>query len=72
MSHELRNCEMEITQVIRNVKLDTMTFRNHVKGSLDSAGQFSSDRVNGIRLLCGQGRYDEAVEEVEKVRSKLI
>ncbi len=72
MSQDLRNCEMEITQAIRNVKLDPKTFKTDVQRSLDSAGQFFSNHLNRVRLLFEQGRYDEAIEELEKVHFKLI
>jgi hypothetical protein len=39
MSHELRNCEMEMRQAIRNMKLDPKTFKDDIERSLDSAGR---------------------------------
>jgi hypothetical protein len=71
MSQELKNCEVEITQVIRNIKLDPKTFKTDIQRSLDSAGQFFSDHLNRVCLLFQQGSYDEAIEELEKVRFRL-
>ena len=71
MSQELRNCEMEITQALRNIKLDPKTFKQDIKKSLDSAGRFFSNHLNMIRFLFEQGHYDEAVEELEKVQFKI-
>jgi len=72
MSKELRNCEMEITQVIRNLKLDPKTFKNDIERSLDSASQFFSGHLNRVRLLFDQGHCDEAIEELGKLQFKLI
>ena len=72
MSQELRNCEMEIRQAIRNIKLDPKTFKDDVEKSLDSAGRFFSNYLEGIRLLIDRGHYDEAIEELEKVQFKLL
>ena len=72
MSQELKNCEVEITQAIRNIKLDPKTFKTDIQRSLDSAGQFFSGHLNSIRRLLEQGNYDKAVAELEKVRFRLI
>ena len=72
MSQELRNCEMEITQAIRNIKLNPKTFKEDIEKSLDSAGQYFSNHLNRVRSLFNQGRYDEAIEELEKVQFKLL
>ncbi len=72
MSQELRNCEMEITQALRNIKLDPKTFEQDIKESLDSAGRFFSNHLNMTRSLFEQGHYDEAIEELEKVQFKLL
>ena len=72
MSQELRNCEMEMRQVIRNIKLDPKTFKDDLEKSLDSAGRFFSNHLKEIRLLIYRGHYDEAVEELEKVQFKLL
>lgn len=71
MSQELKNCEVEITQAIRNIKLDPKTFKTDIQRSLDSAGQFFSDHLNRVCLLFQQGSYDEAIEELEKVQFRL-
>jgi hypothetical protein len=71
MSQELRNCEMEISQAIRNMKLDPKTFKDDVEKSLDSASRFFWDHLKGIRLQIHRGHYDEAIEELERVRFKL-
>jgi hypothetical protein len=34
MSQEMRNREMQITQAVRNIKLDPKTFKDDVKKSL--------------------------------------
>jgi hypothetical protein len=72
MSQELRNCEMEIRQAIRNSKLAPKTFKDDVEKSLDFAGRFFSNHPEKIRLLIDRGHYNEAVEELEKVRFKLL
>lgn len=72
MSQELRNCEMEIRQAIRNSKLAPKTFKDDVEKSLDFAGRFFSNHLEKIRLLIDRGHYNEAVEELEKVRFKLL
>ena len=72
MSQELRNCEMEIRQAIRNSKLDPKTFKEDIEKSLDSADRFFSNHLNRIRFLFDQGHYDEAIEELGKVQFKLL
>ena len=72
MSQELRNCEMEIIQPLRNIKLDPRTFKEDIEKSMDSAGRFFSNHLKGIHLLFDQGRYDETIEELEKVQFKLL
>jgi hypothetical protein len=62
---------MEISQAVRNMKLDPKTFKDDVEKSLDSAGRFFSNHLKGIRFLIHRGHYDEAIEELEKVQSKL-
>jgi hypothetical protein len=62
---------MEISQAVRNMKLDPKTFKDDVEKSLDSAGRFFSNHLKGIRLQIHRGHYDEAIEELEKVQSKL-
>ena len=71
MSQELRNCEMEIQQAIRNIKLDPTTFKGDVETCLDSAVQFFSDHLKKGRFLFHRGRYAEAIEELEKVHFML-
>lgn len=71
MSHELRNCEMEVRQAIRNIKLDPKTFKDDIENSLDSAGILFSNHLKGIRLLILRNHYDEAIEELEKIQFKL-
>ncbi len=70
MSHELRNCEMEMRQAIQNMKLDHKNFRDDVEKSLDSAAQFLSNHLKGIRLLTRRDHYDEAIEELENTQFK--
>jgi hypothetical protein len=72
MSQELRHCEMEITQAVRNIKLDPKTFKEDIEKSLDSAGRYFSSHLNRVRFLFEQGHYDEAIEELEKVQFKLL
>jgi hypothetical protein len=71
MSQELKNCEVEITQAIRNIKLDPKTFKMDIQRSLDSAGQFFSDHLKSVRRLFEQGNYDESIAELEKLRFRL-
>ncbi len=71
MSQDLRSCEMEIRQAIRNIKLDPETFKDDVEKSLDSAGRFFLNHLKEIRLLIDRDHYDEAGEELEKVQFRL-
>ncbi len=50
MGQGLRNCEMEITQALRNSKLDPKTFKEGIIKSLDSAGRFFSNHLKMKRL----------------------
>jgi hypothetical protein len=70
MSKDLRNCEMEITQALRNIKLDPKTFKDDVLKSLDSARRYFSNHLNRLRQLFEGGHYDEAIEELEKIQFK--
>jgi hypothetical protein len=70
MSQELKNCEVEITQAIRNIKLDPKTFKADIQRSLDSAGQFFSNHLESVGRLFEQGNYDKAIAELEKARFK--
>ncbi len=72
MSQELRNCEIKIRQAIRNSKLDPKTFKDDVEKSLYFADRFFSNHLEKIRLLIDRGHYNEAVEELENVRFKLL
>ena len=71
MGEELRNCEMEIKQAIRNIKLDPETFKGDVEKSLESAGRFFLNHLKAIRHLIDQGHYDKAVEDLENVQFRL-
>ena len=71
MSQDLRNCEMEIKQAIRNIKLDPETFKDDVQKSLNSAGRFFFNHLKEIRFLIDRSHHDQAVEELEKVQFRL-
>ena len=69
---DLKNCEVEIIQAIRNIKLDPKTFKTDIQRSLDSAGQFFSNHLNSVHRLFEQGNYEKDFAELEKVRFRLI
>ncbi len=71
MSYHLRNCEMELRQALRNIRLDPMTFKEDIGRSLDSGARFFSNHLGEIRSLLHQGHYERAIEELEKVQFKL-
>lgn len=72
MIHHLRNCEIDVKQALRKNKLDSATFKEDIERSIDSAGRFFSNQLGEIRSVLHEGRYDRAIEELEKVQFKLL